>query len=219
MSTRRGMYSATVAAMCLVSSALLSGCSNSASSSPSTTATSQSASPSSGVRLGCGSFCQNAGGYGSGGEDPTPRLQAATIDTSGAVITDAGGYVPITVTCNLPVQCRGLLMLSMVGLKVNDYDPPVEGEGRSDLIVDSHATRTIGVPLPRPILAYLQTYGAYPFYVNGDVSEVVSKDPFKKPYPNGDLWPCEAIPELAPVCPVDFFTNVVTLMVAVPGSG
>ncbi len=120
------------------------------SSSP--TATSQSSNESSEVRLGCGTFCQNAGGYGGAGDKPTQF--AVTVDSSQTVTVDPDGYVPVTVTCNLPVQCNGVLMVDLMS---QGYNPL--GGGRSDLVVDAGATRTIGVPLESSVFDYLRSHG------------------------------------------------------------
>jgi hypothetical protein len=110
-----------------------------------------------GDRLGCGSFCQNAGGYGAPAD---PRKPSVTIVSSGTVTADSDGYVPVTVTCDLNVQCNGALLIC---LRTNDpalSNLGMAGEcGRSDLVANAGATRTIGVPLPSPALAYLRTHG------------------------------------------------------------
>lgn len=96
----------------------------------------------SGDRLGCGTYCQNAGGYGApGGPKPPP---AVTVVSSGTVTADADRYAPVTLRCNLQVQCMGALMM---------------GGGRSDLLVNAGATRTIGVPLSPQVFASLKSNG------------------------------------------------------------
>jgi len=97
----------------------------------------------SGDRIGCASYCQNAGGYGAagGGNLPPP---AVTLVSTGTVTADADGYAPVTVTCHRPVQCRGVLLL---------------GGGRSDLLVNAGATRTIAVPLAPQTIASLRSNG------------------------------------------------------------
>jgi hypothetical protein len=111
----------------------------------------------SGDRLGCGSYCQSAGGYGAVGH--APEKQAVTIVSTGTVTADADGYVPVTLTCDLSVQCTGALLVSLnspaaqaaLGYEMtNRY-------GRSDLLVNAGATRTIAVPLPAPALAWLRS--------------------------------------------------------------
>jgi hypothetical protein len=104
-----------------------------------------------GDRLGCGTYCQSAGGYGAAGPGPQPPPAVTLVSPS--VTADADGYVPLTLRCNLPVQCRGVLRLQAQFLSVDPATGnaihPVLG-GASDLRVDAGATRTIGVPLSRP---------------------------------------------------------------------
>jgi hypothetical protein len=95
-----------------------------------------------GDRLGCATYCQNAGGYGATGKDTKPP--AVTLVNTGTVTADADGYVPVTLSCNLPGQCAGVLIL---------------GGGRSDLLVNGGATRTIAVPLSPETLASLKANG------------------------------------------------------------
>ena len=115
----------------------------------------------SGDRLGCGTYCQNAGGYGAPGTTAPP---AATIVSSGTVTADSDGYVPVTLKCDLSVQCSGALLVCLES-PAAIADPTVGGLGmagecgRSDLRVDAGATRTIGVPLPAPALAFLRSHG------------------------------------------------------------
>lgn len=108
-----------------------------------------------GDRLGCNTYCQSAGQYGAVGQPPPSPV---TILSSGTVTADADGYVPVTLTCNATVQCTGALLVNLnspaaeaaLGYDMTNY-------GRSDLVVNAGATRTIGVPLPPPALAYLRS--------------------------------------------------------------
>jgi hypothetical protein len=104
-----------------------------------------------GDRLGCGTYCQNAGGYGAAGNVTLPPPAVTLVSTS--VTADADGYVPVTLRCNLPVQCRGVLRLSgqfqAIDAATGNAIHPVVA-GASDLLVNAGATRTIGVPLSRP---------------------------------------------------------------------
>jgi hypothetical protein len=124
----------------------------------------------SGDRLGCNTYCQNAGGYGGVG---APSRDSVTIVSRGTVTADADGYVPVTLKCNLSVQCSGALIVELrvnTGAKDvvgNPIKTPV-GEGRSDLLVDAGATRTIAVPLPAPVIAYLRSHGPTTLSVIGD---------------------------------------------------
>lgn len=128
---------------------------------------------SSGDRLGCGSYCQNAGGYGAPG---STAPVAATVAPSGTVTPDSDGYVPVTVNCHLSVQCKGALLVCLDS-QATSADPAMAsmgmaGEcGRSDLRVDAGVTRTIGVPLPAPALAFLTSHGPTTCDVMGDTSE------------------------------------------------
>jgi hypothetical protein len=107
-----------------------------------------------GDRLGCTTYCQNAGGYGSAvGPQPPP---AVTLENTGTVTADADGYVPVTLRCNLPGQCAGVLMLD---------------GGRSDLLVNGGATRTIGVPLSPQEFASLKSNGPTTLYLNIDAGQ------------------------------------------------
>ena len=124
------------------------------------TTTSQPPVSSSGeVRLGCGTYCQAAGilNGGAGGGHP-----AVTIVSSRTATADADGYAPVVLTCNLTVQCRGSLVLSL-------YRPgfPEQGHiaGKSDVVVDAAATTTLGVPLDAVALSWLRSHGSTDFSV------------------------------------------------------
>jgi hypothetical protein len=110
-----------------------------------TAATSQPSSASGEVRLGCGTYCQSAGGVGGPGPTGQP---AVTIVSSGTVAVDADGYAPVTVTCNLSVQCRGALVISGAG-----------DVCKSDLVLDAGATATFGVRLSARALYFVQHQG------------------------------------------------------------
>jgi|GraSoiStandDraft_17_1057272.scaffolds.fasta_scaffold264972_2 hypothetical protein len=115
-------------------------------------------------RLGCGTFCQNAGGYGGAG--PPPSQYAVTVVSSGTVTADSDGYVPVTLKCNLSVQCSGALLVS---------GPTFSG--RSDLLVDAGATRTIGVPLGAPAIGYLRSNGPTTLNVTADATQSAGLQP------------------------------------------
>jgi hypothetical protein len=109
----------------------------------------------SGDRLGCGTFCASAGQYGAAGVfAPSP----VTILSSGTVTADADGYVPVTLKCNVKVQCQGALTVALSGWS-NPQDSLSWITGRSDLVVDAGATRTIGVPVPAGALAFVRSQG------------------------------------------------------------
>jgi hypothetical protein len=96
--------------------------------------------------------------------------------SSGTVTTDADGYVPVTLTCELPVPCKGAVVLWLEALGA---------EGRSDLLVEAGTTRTIAVPLPASALAFLRSDGPTSLMVNAD---------------NGLVPPCGEIAQLAASC-------------------
>lgn len=101
------------------------------------------------VRLGCGEYCQQAGGYGGG--PATPNM-TKILTTQVGVLRD--GTVPITVECLFRQPCRGALLLDS-GDSSTDlmcHKPAVAGSqiawwGQSDLDVPAHTTRILGVTL------------------------------------------------------------------------
>lgn len=109
----------------------------------------------SGDQLGCGTYCQNAGGYGGAG-GATASPPAVTLASTGTVTADPNGYVPVTVTCHRPAPCSGVLLLD---------------GGRSDLQVNGGATRTIAVPLPAQTIAALRSRGPTTMNVTIDADE------------------------------------------------
>jgi len=133
---------------------------NTSSSVPSVAAPTTTQPASGEVRLGCATYCQNMGGYGGVGHAPKPP--AVTIVSTGTVTADADGYVPVTLTCDLPVQCSGGLLLCLTDPAIYS-DPAVGGGGmsttcgRSDLLLDVGATRTFGAALPAPAFAWLRS--------------------------------------------------------------
>jgi hypothetical protein len=114
-----------------------------------------------GDRLGCGTECQSAGQYGAPGSNAPPET---TILSSGTVTADADGYVPVTLQCHLQTQCVGTLLLSLAGWD-NPHDRLPFITGRSDLVVNGGATRTIGVPVPADAIAYVRSNGPTPLSV------------------------------------------------------
>jgi hypothetical protein len=103
--------------------------------------------PSGGVRLGCRTYCQSAGGLaGTLG----PGRDAVTINSSGTLRLDANNYVPVSATCNLPMQCVGSLVIQ----GVSEEDP--YALGRSDLQLNAGATMTFEVQLPGQLAAYIR---------------------------------------------------------------
>jgi hypothetical protein len=125
-----------------------------------------------GDRLGCSTYCQTAGGYGgAGGNRPPPAV--TLVSTS--VTADADGYVPVTLRCHLQVQCMGVLLLIPVDSEGHSIAVPgATGGGRigrSDLLVNAGATRTIGVPEGGATLAYLRSHGPTPFNLTIDADQ------------------------------------------------
>jgi hypothetical protein len=115
-----------------------------------------------GDRLGCGDFCQTAGGYGgAGGNSPHPY--AVTVVSSGTVTADPDGYVPVTLRCQLSVQCRGVLLVSI--------GPSFSYGGRSDLVVDAGATRTLGVNVGSSTIDFLRSNGPTNMNVTADARD------------------------------------------------
>jgi hypothetical protein len=146
LSSRRPVErSITRAAVGLVTAGFLASCGgNTIAGAPvEQTTTSPPASASGEVRLGCGTYCQNAGPLGGA---VGPGRESVTIVSSGTVTLDADGYLPVTVTCNLSVKCTGSLVVNTYGV----------GIGRSDLLVDAGTKATLGVGLPDPLVAYIR---------------------------------------------------------------
>jgi hypothetical protein len=151
-----------------------------------TTATPAASGP---VRLGCGTFCQSAGGFG--GANPQGKRWVDVIKVvGGAVSLDADGYVPVTLTCLIPATCKGAIWLSTSfdptpGPRATRCGRGAYRDGCSDLVVNANSTQTIGVPLTADALAYVRA--------NCPVTVGVKVD-------TGPTAQCEDIPQLAPTC-------------------
>lgn len=125
------------------------------------------------VRLGCGTYCQSAGGIG--GPELTGQ-PAITIVSSGTVTVDADGYVPVAIRCNLSVQCRGALVLN----------PHTDaGVAKADLVVDPGATTMLGVRLSARILYFLQVHGPTQIEVTADSGQSPGTGHFDPSAPDG----------------------------------
>jgi hypothetical protein len=113
---------------------------------------------SSGDRLGCSTYCQNAGGYGAAGSN-APYVPIVKV-ASGAVRADADGYVPVTVTCVASSTCQGAIVLEISGVNFDDVcgGGNYRWAGCSDLLVNANSTRTIAVPLTPAALAYVRAH-------------------------------------------------------------
>ncbi len=118
--------------------------------------------------LGCHSYCQQAGGYGGGAPPGIPHM--TEIITRGSVTLSAGA-VPIQVTCKFDRQCRGALLLLSAGTSVT------QDLGRSDLIVDTGATRTIAIPLSPAGKKLLSKRGKIKVFVTADSFETLDSLP------------------------------------------
>jgi hypothetical protein len=116
-------------------------------------------------RPGCGTFCQSTGQYGAPGGNN--KKLAVTINSTGTVTPDTDGYVPVTVTCNLQVQCTGALLLELSGWS-NPGDSMPWVTGRSDLPVNAGATQKIGVRVPAAAINFVRSNGPTPLQVIAD---------------------------------------------------
>jgi hypothetical protein len=101
------------------------------------------------VRLGCGEYCLQAGGYGGGSS--APQL-TRILTTQVTALPD--GTVPIAIDCLFRQPCLGALNLSEGDSAFVSacQTPAVAGSlivwwGQSDLDVPAHQTRTLGVTL------------------------------------------------------------------------
>jgi hypothetical protein len=134
--------------------------------------TSQPAGVAKEVRLGCGTYCRDAGILNGDAGEGQPAVTIVSSDQpappygdpSGTVTADADGYVPVVLKCNLAVQCRGSLVLAV--LRGIDQGSP---DSISDLVIDAGATTTLGVRLGPVALPWLQSHGSAGFYVIVDV--------------------------------------------------
>jgi hypothetical protein len=111
--------------------------------------TSAHADPDGEIRLGCGTYCRSAAPLGVG---VGPGRESVTIVPSGGVTLDADDYLPVTLTCDLPVQCSGSLLVDGYSSDGRHFD------GRSDLVVDAGATATLAVRLPAALVEYIRAH-------------------------------------------------------------
>lgn len=127
------------------------------------------------VRLGCGQYCQQAGGYGGGG---TPNM-TKILTTQVTAVPD--GTVAITIKCLFRQACLGALLLSS-GDNPADLacqTPAVVGSqvawwGQSDLDVPAQTTRTLGVTLSPCVLGLLSRRGTLKVSVIADSSQTLA---------------------------------------------
>jgi hypothetical protein len=131
------------------------------------------------MRPGCASYCQSAGGYGA------PKAQgvdAVTLVSSGSVTLDPDGFLPLTMTCNLPVQCGGTMIICIGGI-VDTFNSM--RCSRANEALDPRATQIVGIPMTTWALGYLQS--------NGPTSATLSVD-------NSHVPDCQQIPQMAEDC-------------------
>jgi hypothetical protein len=103
------------------------------------------------VILGCGIYCRTANvndaNRDAPGQDVFPPYAAAWVPSRDwAPLSD--GTAPITVRCDAGVPCEGALFVTIYR-PTEVITAPQRVVGRSDLRLDPHSTRTIGVPLDR----------------------------------------------------------------------
>jgi len=130
------------------------------------------------VRLGCGEYCLQAGGYGGGA---TPNV-TKILTTPVTALPD--GTVPITIECLFQQPCRGALVLDS-GDRSMDLvcqTPAVAGSqtvmipaswGRSDLAVPAQTTLTLGVTLSQCAFGLLSQRGTLQVLVTADSGQTV----------------------------------------------
>jgi hypothetical protein len=124
-------------------------------------------------RLGCGEYCQNAGGYG-GGEDGEILMR---IETHGHVAPVENG-VPVELTCLLSEPCKGAIL-------IDASSPDFVEVGRSDMLVDGGSTATLTVPMLADGLAALERGG-------GRLRVEIIADYGDPECPPGSILPCTA---------------------------
>jgi hypothetical protein len=114
------------------------------------------------MRLGCGLFCQNAGGYGGGPDDSTPK--DVTVLVEGRQMVSSDGTVAITLRCEVRTTCRGAIFLML------DASNDAGWSGASDLALDGTRTGTFLIPLVSSALDHLRQVGTATLYVMVDAS-------------------------------------------------
>jgi len=128
------------------------------------------------VRLGCGEYCLQAGGYGGG--PATPNM-TKILTTQVTALLD--GTVPITVECLFQQPCLGVLLLDS-GDRATDsvcQTPAVDGSrsvwwGQSDLEVPAQTTLTLGVTLSPCAFGLLSQSGTLQVAVTADSSQTMA---------------------------------------------
>ena len=179
--------------MVAISVATLAACSGgSTSSQPVLVDTSTSPAPAGELRLGCGTACQSAGGYG--GANPEGKTWVDTTKVvGGAVNLVADGYVPVTVTCLVPATCEGVITLGIDGGPQSDLCGRYHHDGCSDMVINANSTQTFGVRLLPDALAYARAHSPVTVGVMAYAGSPAN---------------CEDIPQLAPTyCAQHIFRN------------
>ena len=187
--------------MVAISVATLAACSGGSTiSQPLLVDTSTSPAPAGEVRLGCGTGCQNAGGYG--GANPGGKTWVETTKVvGGAVNLDADEYVPVTVTCLVPATCEGYITLGIKGGPTSDLCGNYHHDGCSDMVINANSTQTFGVRLLPDALAYARAHS--PVTVGATAYASSPAD-------------CKDVPQLAPTyCAQNIFKNDSTAVLQV----
>jgi hypothetical protein len=122
------------------------------------------------VRLGCGQYCLQAGGYG--GDGSTPNM-TKILTTQVTALPD--GTVAITVECLFRQPCLGALLLASGDSSTESacHTRAVAGSGlawwgQSDLYVPAHTRWTLGVTLSPCALGLLSQRGILKVWVTAD---------------------------------------------------
>lgn len=96
-------------------------------------------------RPGCRRFCQQAGGFGAGGE---PEVWPVDVPQQ-IIAPPRNRVIRLTATCNLDTECVGAIIVDSLKLEY----------GRADLEISAHVTETVKVGLSRKALDYLREKG------------------------------------------------------------
>jgi hypothetical protein len=144
--------------------------------------TSTSPAPTGELRLGCGTACQSAGGYGAANPLGKTYVDITKV-VGGAVSLDADGYVPVTVTCLVPATCEGYITLGIEGGPQSDLCGNYHHDGCSDMVINANSTQTFGVPLLPDALAYARAHSLVTVGVTAYTTSPAD---------------CEDVPQLAP---------------------
>lgn len=137
------------------------------------------------ARLGCGTDCQNAGQIG-GGMHPdlyAKLIRAIAIKSDTPVSMTEDDFLPVTITCNLPIPCNGYVMVNVESIAPRLPLPTTLN--RSDIALDPGSTSTFEVQVQPEAAAHFRSHDATPVDVIVNV----------QPEPS-----CEQIPELAAQC-------------------